>query len=340
MSPSFAATLTTRTLRRRDAQPATSPNAPTQITMIEDVLAALRSTPPRLPTKYLYDAKGSALFEKITRLPEYYPTRTEMAIFDEHLPAMTKAIGPDAWLVELGSGSGRKTQQLLQAMDRPAGYTPIEISASALRESVKNLSQKLPDLKIIPYQADFTSDLDLPETAGQKRVCFFPGSTLGNFNEAQSRELLARIGRWVQPGGGLLIGVDLVKSPDILIPAYDDNAGVTAAFNLNLLVRLNREAAANFNLAAWAHRAVWNQTVQRMESYLVSTQDQDVRIHDQQFRFTKGQAVWTEQSQKYTLAHLCDLATGYELRAHWQDSQRWCAVVYLEYTGAVSSLQR
>lgn len=297
--------------------------------MVRDVVAGLSEKPRRLPTRYLYDARGSRLFERITQLPEYYLTRTEMSIFDAHLAEMAGAIGPDAWLIELGSGAGVKTRRLLEAMQTPAGFTPVEISAAALRDSVRRLSEAIPTLNIEPIRGDFTQDLALPAADGRRRTVFFPGSTIGNLTGEAARALLARIANWVGPGGGLLIGIDLVKSPDILVPAYDDSAGVTAAFNLNLLARLNREADADFDLDCWSHRAVWNAAGQRMESYLVSGRGQRAHVAGRPFDFDAGEAVWTEQSQKYTLGSLMALAGRFELAHAWQDDKRWCAVLYL-----------
>lgn len=297
--------------------------------MVRDVLTGLSEKPRSLPTRYLYDARGSELFERITELPEYYLTRTEMSIFDAHLSDMAEAIGPDAWLIELGSGAGVKTRRLLEAMRRPAGFTPVEISAAALRDSVRELSGAMPSLTIESIRGDFTRDLTLPAADGRRRTVFFPGSTIGNLSGEAARALLMRIANWVGPGGGLLIGIDLVKPPGILVPAYDDSAGVTAAFNLNLLARLNREADADFDLDSWTHRAVWNDAGQRMESYLVSDRAQRAHVAGRPFDFEAGEAVWTEQSQKYTIGSLMGLAERFELAHAWQDDKRWCAVLYL-----------
>ncbi|QDU70537.1 Histidine-specific methyltransferase EgtD [Mucisphaera calidilacus] len=301
--------------------------------MVRQVIEGLSSTPRTLPTQYLYDAKGSELFERITHLPEYYLTRTEMSIFDDHLDDMAAAMGSDVWLIELGSGAGTKTLRLLQAMREPAGYTPIEISKAALDASLDAIQTEMPGLDVQAVCGDFTHDLNLPETPGSRRVVFFPGSTIGNLGADASRALLRRLARWVGPGGGLLIGVDLIKSPDLLVPAYDDAAGITAAFNLNLLDRLNREAGADFDRQLWEHRAVWNKREARMESYLVSTRDQEVHLAGRRFAFSAGEAVWTEQSQKYSLASLMALAQDFSLREHWTDDRSWCAMAYLEVSG-------
>jgi len=298
--------------------------------LVADAVAALRETPPRLPTQYLYDARGSELFERITELPEYYPTRTENRIFDDHLPEMAETLGPDRFVIELGSGAGAKTQRLLRAMHAPAGLMPIEISQSALDASVDQLKAALPGLRLVPHCGDFTHDLTLPDTGEHRRVVFFPGSTLGNFRERPARQLLGRMANWVGPGGGLLLGVDLIKPPGLLVPAYSDAQGVTAAFNLNLLHRLNREADADFDPEQWHHRAVWNADASRMESYLVSEAQQAVTIDGHTFEFEPGQAVWTEQSQKYTLEMIDDLAERFTIKDHWTDARGWMAVIYLE----------
>jgi dimethylhistidine N-methyltransferase len=303
---------------------------PGDSTLVRDVLEALGDRPRRLPTQYLYDARGSELFESITRQPEYYLTRTELSIYDDHLQSIAQAMGSDVWLIELGSGAGTKTMRLLDALDRPAGYTPIEISASAMQQSLNDIERAQPGLAIRPQVGDFTRDLTLPDTGEHRRAVFFPGSTLGNFDDAAARDLLARLSRWVGPGGELLIGVDLVKPAEILVPAYADAAGVTAEFNLNLLDRLNREAAADFDRAHWAHRARWNADAKRMESYLVSQRAQRVQIAGQTFAFAAGEAVWTEQSQKYTVDSLLTLAEPFRLTRQWTDAKGWFAVLLLE----------
>jgi len=303
---------------------------PADATLVRDVLEGLNDSPKRLPTQYLYDARGSELFEAITRQPEYYLTRTELSIYDEHLQSIADAMGPGVWLIELGSGAGTKTMRLLAALDRPAGYTPIEISASAMDRSLSEIKRAQPGLTIRPQVGDFTHDLTLPDTGEHRRAVFFPGSTLGNFDDESARELLARFARWVGPGGELLIGVDLVKPAEVLVPAYADAAGVTAEFNLNLLDRLKREAGADFDRDQWTHEARWNAEAKRMESYLVSQRDQRVTIAGQTFAFVAGEAVWTEQSQKYTIDSLLELAGPFRLKRHWTDAKGWFAVLLLQ----------
>ncbi|MCC6681402.1 MAG: L-histidine N(alpha)-methyltransferase [Phycisphaeraceae bacterium] len=296
---------------------------------MHDVLTGMRTTPRWLPTQLLYDARGSELFAQITELPEYYLTRTEMAIFDRHLDEMAAALGPEAWLIELGSGRGIKTRRLLQAMIRPAGFTPVEISQSALRQSVDMLAYEMPDLHVIPVCGDF-SRLHTPPPTGHRRVIFFPGSTIGNFDHTAAKALMRRLARWIGPEGGMLLGVDLVKSPRLLIPAYDDAAGITAEFNLNLLDRLNREADADFVRPCWSHQAHWNQPQLRMESYLVSECEQHVHIAGQRFDMGRHECILIEQSQKYTYDSLANLVHPFSIRTVWTDDRAWYAVMYLQ----------
>lgn len=302
----------------------------TATTIGQDCVRALRGSPPALPTKYLYDARGSRLFERITELPEYSLKRDEMAIFDRHIREFAHQIGTDAWLIELGSGDGSKTRMLLDALDAPAGYTPIEISRQALDESVRSLRQKMPGLDVVPINADFTQDLDLSHADEHKRVIFLPGSTIGNFEHDATRALMRRLARWVGPGGGMLIGVDLVKPQSELVPAYSDAQGVTAEFNLNLLDRLNREAGADFDRRLWSHRASWNPERSRMESHLVSSADQSVNLGGHRFRFAKGDAVLTECSHKYTPETLATLAAPFVISRQWCDPDHRFLVAYLE----------
>ena len=300
---------------------------------------SLRETPPRLPSKYLYDAKGSALFEEITALPEYTLTRDELAVFDGHLGEMAEAIGPGAWVIEPGSGDGRKTHRLLAALERPAGYTSIEISKVSVEETTRDLRAAFPGVEITAVRGDFSGadgsgSLELPEMTGEKRVVFFPGSTIGNFDEDDAGLLMERFARWVGsgrgPGGGLLIGADLVKPEAEMVAAYSDARGVTAEFNLNLLDRLNAEAGAEFDRGEWTHRATWNPERSRMESHLVSTADQRVRVGDEDFAFADGDAILTEISKKYTPESLERIARPFEMKSRWFDPDRRFMVAYLE----------
>ena len=295
----------------------------------EECLAGLRQSPPVLPTKHLYDARGSALFERITGLPEYTLTRDETAILERDVDEMASAIGGDAWVLDLGPGNGRKARVLLRALERPAGYSPVEISAEMLDRTVRAVRAEFPGLPVEPVRGDFAGDVGLPEVGG-RRVVYFPGSTIGNFDEDGARRLVERFAGWVGAGGGLLIGVDLVKPEGELLAAYSDAQGLTAEFNLNLLDRLNREAGADFDRERWSHRAEWNASRSRMESYLVSDADQRVRLAGETFGFRAGDAIRTEISKKYTPESLCELARPFELKRRWFDPRRRFMVAYLE----------
>ena len=298
--------------------------------MANECVRALSELPPRLPTKYLYDAKGSALFERITELPEYTLTRDELNIYESAMEEIAGAIGEKAWIIEPGSGDGRKTRSLLRSLINPVGYTPFEISQRALEESVATLRSEFPKLKIESVLGDFSDDFQLPPVQDEKRIVFFPGSTIGNFDEHAAQKLLRRFARWVGPGGGLLIGLDLVKPKADMLAAYSDSQGVTAEFNLNLLDRLNREANANFDRSHWSHRAEWNSARSRMESYLVSEKDQRVRIAETSFWFGKDETIRTEISMKYSPESLERLASMFVAEQWWFDSKRRFGVAYME----------
>ncbi len=331
------------TLHRLDPAAALRDFAPAAEDVREAVLAGLSASPRTLPSRLFYDQAGSALFEQICDLPSYYLTRTELAILKAHLPAMADRIGPDALIIELGSGAGTKTRLLLDALDAPAGYVPIEISREALLASARGLCRSFPDLPILPVCADYGQSFTLPTPAaapgspgspgspGQgpaRRVVYFPGSTIGNLDAPAARALFRRMRELAADGGGLLLGVDLVKSPDVLIPAYDDPEGVTAAFNLNLLRRINREAGADFDLSRWRHEARWNAAESRMESHLVSTGDQTVHVGGRRFAFAPGEGIWTESSYKYTRESIAALAEGFEPVESWTDPRGWFDVTY------------
>ena len=285
------------------------------------VLDGLFAQPKRLPSAYLYDARGSALFEQICALPEYYPTRTELTILRMHAGEMAARIGTGAVLVEPGCGSGLKTCLLLSRMQAPCAYVPIEISATALQASVQAVASRCPKLAIHPLQADFTRAFALPGALGTTRrvVFFFPGSTIGNFDPPQAQALLARWRLLGGPDAGLLIGVDLRKDPAVLQAAYDDAQGVTAAFNLNLLARVNREFAADFDPAAFAHVARYDEARGRIEMHLQSRKAQTVRLDGQALRFAAGETIHTENSYKYTPDGFAAMAR----QAGWQEVARW-----------------
>jgi dimethylhistidine N-methyltransferase len=296
-----------------------------------DVLAGLARPQKSLPAKYFYDAAGSQLFDRITELDEYYPTRTELGIMRAHAGAMVARCGPGCLLVELGAGSLVKVRLLLDRLDRPAGYVPVDVSGEHLRGASAALADDYPDLTVRPVVADFTRPFALPDVPATRRVVYFPGSTIGNFDPPEADALLRRIARLVGPGGGLLLGCDLRKDVTVLEPAYDDPAGVTAAFNRNLLVRINRELGADFDPAAFRHRAFYNRERSRIEMHLVSAASQRVRVGAAAFDFRPGETIHTENSYKYDVAELAARAEGCGLRlAHtWTDDQNYFAVLYL-----------
>jgi L-histidine Nalpha-methyltransferase len=295
------------------------------------LLAGLRDQPKHIPCKYFYDAEGSHLFENICATPEYYPTRIELALLNRHAGEMAALIGPNAEILEFGAGAGEKIRPLLDALERPLAYLPIDISGSYLRGITARLRTEYPALAIKPIVADFASDLVLPVSSAARRIGFFPGSTIGNFAPEEARRFLTCSARLLR-GGGLLVGVDLVKDPGILHAAYNDRAGVTASFNKNLLVRANREAAANFDVDRFAHYAFYNPIERRIEVYLVSMTAQRVTICGRQFAFAEGEAIHTEWSYKYTVEDFRSLAAsaGFTPRAVWCDPNRLFSVHWLE----------
>lgn len=289
----------------------------------DELLAGLRARPRALAPKWFYDEAGSRLFERICELPEYYPTRTELALLDRHAPELAERIGADAEIVEFGAGASRKVCTLLSALQRPAGFVPVDISGEHLIEAAARLRAERPGLLVRPLVADYTAEgLQLPTPAG-RRVGFYPGSSIGNFDPPAATRLLDRYRRWLA-GGGLLIGVDLIKSPSLLHAAYNDAQGVTAAFNLNLLVRARRELGADFDLAAWEHAAHYQPSLQRVEMHLVSSRAQQVRLRGERFDFDEGESIHTENSYKYSVAGFQALArrAGWAPQAVWTDAAR------------------
>ncbi len=281
----------------------------------EDVVAGLSAQPRTLPCKYFYDARGSDLFEAITDLPEYYPTRTEIGILHDRARDICAQLAPGSALIEYGSGSSIKTEILLVAGDF-AAYAPIDISPSAVDGAARRLRRRFPDLHIEPVVADFIGDFSLPASLdGLPRAGFFPGSTIGNFAPADARALLRRMARQLGPGAKLIIGVDLRKSPDILIPAYDDAQGVTAAFNKNLLVRLRDELGAEIDVDGFRHRAVWNARDSRIEMHLEATCPQTIRVAGHDVAFEAGETIHTENSCKYGIADFEEIARAAGWRA-------------------------
>jgi dimethylhistidine N-methyltransferase len=288
----------------------------------------LRQSPKEIACKYFYDAEGSRLFDAICELPEYYQTRTETALLKRHAGDIAALIGAEAEILEFGAGSLRKVRILLDAAN-PRAYVPLDISGDYLAHVVRELAADYPALELKPMVADFTRPLSIPGT--RRRAGFFPGSTIGNFTPEAATALLRRM-RGALNGGGLLIGVDLVKNPARLHAAYNDAAGVTAAFNKNLLVRANRELGADFDQDGFAHYAPYNPLAQRIEMYLVSTRRQRVTIGGEGFDFAAGEAVHTEDSHKYTIESFREMAVkaGFKPRAVWTDAERLFSIHWLE----------
>jgi L-histidine N-alpha-methyltransferase len=275
---------------------------PTREDFAEAVLQGLSRRPRSIPCRFFYDARGSELFEEITKLPEYYPTRVETALLEAHGGEISALAGAGRLLIEFGSGSSRKTSLLLHALGAVPAYIPIDIAAESLCEAAEWLSGRHRGLTILPLIADFTATRQLPAVAaGKPKLGFFSGSTIGNLTRDEACAFLANAARLLGSGSTFLVGVDLKKSEKILVPAYNDAQGVTAAFNLNLLMRINRELGGTFELSRFAHDAVWNEEVGRMEMYLVSLAEQIVRVGARAFSFTSGEGIHTENSHKYTV---------------------------------------
>ncbi|GAA0621498.1 hypothetical protein GCM10009422_16570 [Brevundimonas kwangchunensis] len=275
-----------------------------------DMAAGLSRTPKVASPKWFYDAEGSALFEDITRLPEYYPTRQEAALLRDVAPDWAERFGPGAVLVEYGSGASEKTRIVLDAASDLSAYVPIDISPDALDAATARIGEAYPRLAVAPMVGDFMAVDDLPEAAGPgRRIGFFPGSTIGNLDPDDAVAFLKAARRLLGEGALFVLGVDLVKAPETLIAAYDDAQGVTAAFNRNLLVRANRELGADFDVDAFAHRAVWNPEASRMEMHLEATRDMVVRFEGQRFSFARSETIHTESSRKFTEASVREMAT-------------------------------
>ena len=299
----------------------------------DEVLRGLRSTPKTLPPKLFYDDAGAALFERITELPEYYLTRTELAILRARVGEIADLVGPRAALVEYGSGAGVKVRLLLDALRDPAAYVPIDISGEQLARVAGEIAAAYPGLAVRPLRADYTQPLALPALpADSRRLAFFPGSTIGNFHPTEAAAFLRRIRRAVGAGGALVLGVDRRKDAAVLDAAYDDAAGVTAAFNRNVLHRLNRELGADFDPERFAHRAFFDDAAGRVEMHLVSLERQVVTVAGVRVAFRRGETIWTESSYKYDAAALDALVTsaGFRVTRLWTDAADFFWVAYLD----------
>ncbi len=293
----------------------------------------LTASPKRLPSWLFYDAAGSALFEQITELPEYYLTRTERAIFESYAGEMLQAAGPSLTLVELGAGTATKTsiliQELLQQQPRALFY-PIDVSPSALQEAERQLGSQFPQLRVNPIVADYTGGVDALSRISGRKLVLYIGSSIGNFEPDESVCLLRRIRRSLRSGDAMLLGTDMAKSSKVMVPAYDDAQGVTAEFNKNVLARLNRELDADFDLAAFRHVAVWNKRCSRMEMYLESLRAQSVFLAaiEMDVSFAAGERIHTENSYKYTYEMVETILreSGFKLEQSWHDRQKWFGV--------------
>lgn len=303
---------------------------------LADVLAGLDHSQRQLPCKYFYDAEGSRLFDAICELPEYYPTRTELSIMSRHAGEMADSLGSGCLLIEFGSGSSVKTRLLLDRLREPAGYVPIDVSGEHLELTAVELQASYPSIPVKPLCADFTQPLDIPplERKPRRRAVYFPGSTIGNFAPNEADDLLQKIADLARPGGALLLGVDLWKDVEVLERAYNDAAGVTAAFNLNLLTRINRELGADFDTDAFRHQATFNGSDKCIEIHLVSQRDQTVTIAGKSFSFRKGESIRTERSHKYYVPDLARRAAAYGLRLDrsWTDDRNYFSVLYFSVT--------
>jgi dimethylhistidine N-methyltransferase len=304
---------------------------------LAEVLRGLALIPKELPTKYLYDEHGSELYERICDLEEYYIPNLEIKIMKDNIREIVGLLSSDANLIEYGCGSCTKTRVLLDNIPELAAYIPIDISREQLINVTEDLNGIYPELQILPVCADFTGSFNLPppERAGSRNVVYFPGSSIGNFGPDPGRRLLTNIARICRPGGALLVGVDLKKDPGVLYHAYNDREGVTAAFNLNLLVRINRELGADFILDAFRHEAVYNQEKGRVEMHLINLKDQRVHLGETSISLQEGEFIWTESSYKYSLDEFESMVNdaGFDVVRVWTDNREWFSVQYLVARG-------
>lgn len=306
---------------------------PVSADFLAEVLAGLSSSPRTLPCKFFYDERGADLFQKICELPEYYITRTETELLRRYAPEISESIGANAALTGFGTGAGIKTRMLLEQLENPIAYIPVDISKQRLMDSAIELSHAMPALEILPVCADYLQELQLPKPLRKPDhvAVYFPGSTIGNLEPPVAQDFLQRVCRLCGRNGGLIIGVDLQKRRDIIEAAYNDSAGVTAAFNLNLLTRANRELGADFDLARWKHRAVYNESEGRIEMNLESDGAQTVHVGGRQFTFRDGEKIITEFSYKHTLDGFARLAASAGFREAsrvWTDPEQMFAIFH------------
>ncbi len=307
----------------------------------QEVMDGLSSEPKRLPSKLFYDETGSKLFDEICDLPEYYIPDAESEILRTNAGEIADRIGPGAALIEPGAGSCVKVRYLLDALDEVACFVPIDVSGTHLESAASDLQESYPELEVVPVEGDFTGAIDIPELPPEtrRRVAFFPGSTIGNFEEEEAEQILRNLADVAGDDGGVLVGVDLVKCPDVISAAYNDSAGVTARFNKNILRVLNRELGADIDEDRFEHRAVYDHEAERIEMRLVSRCDQSIRVAKEDFSIERGEYVITEYSHKYSHRRFAKLAA----RAGLREVETWCdeddlfSVRYFEVDGAAES---
>lgn len=307
-------------------------SGPEQQQMLKEVLDGLSRAQKMLPSKYFYDERGSELFEQITSLDEYYPTRTEKKILENHIDEIAERVGSESVIIELGSGSSQKTRLLLDHLPDLSAYVPVDISEKYLQKVANDLREEYPNLPIVPVCADYTQPFDIPniDRPFEYYVVFYPGSTIGNFQPHQAQKFLQSIARFLIPGGGMLIGVDLKKDVEVLEKAYNDEAGVTADFNKNMLVRLNRELGADFEVENFRHEALYNREQGRIEMHLVSEANQQVYLNGTTIDFQKGESIHTENSYKYSLEEFRELVSSwFEVEKVWMDDNEFFSIQYL-----------
>ncbi|HEX3035237.1 MAG TPA: L-histidine N(alpha)-methyltransferase [Thermodesulfobacteriota bacterium] len=300
--------------------------------LLAEVLKGLQKPQKELPCKLFYDEKGSALFDEICELDEYYLTRTEISIMNKYIDEISTALGKKCLLIELGSGSSIKIRLMLDHLEEPAAYVPIDISAEHLMKSVATLAMDYPKLKIVPVHTDYTQPFSLPlfNFPYSRKVVYYPGSTIGNFTKEEARHFLKQVAKLAGRGSGLLIGVDLKKDKKTLEAAYNDKKGVTAEFNLNILERLNNELGADLKLANWRHRAIYNSGMGRIEMHLISRKNQHIRINGSEILFKRNESILTEYSYKYTIEEFRQLVRGvFRLEHVWTDDENKFSVQYL-----------
>lgn len=308
--------------------------APETTSFMEEVVEGLQKSVKEIPSKFFYDERGSLLFEQITHLQEYYPTRTEAAILKDDIEEIVQCIGHGSMLIEYGSGNSAKTRILLDHLPDLSAYVPIDISKEHLLESSEKIAARYPDLEVLPVAADYIDTvfkIPMSSRAISHRVVYYPGSTIGNFHPDDAVNFVKRIHKVVGKDGGLLLGVDLKKDPSVLFSAYNDAAGVTARFNLNMLRRINEEFGGDFDLAQWRHRAIYNEEKGRIEMHLVSLCDQVVHLGDTAITFRTGETIWTESSYKYSIEEFATLAhrAGFDVKKVWTDPGLLFSVQYL-----------